>query len=86
MSGASLEGPEYHLKTAILCLVLPSLRAEPRGIEGTQGQGWASGISESQGGWMMSDSTEAYFPSARPAWVEARCLPSPPYLLPQPGA
>lgn len=52
--------------------VWPSLRGEAGNAQAAQGQGRASGISESQAGWVVSDSAWAHFPSKRPAWVETR--------------
>lgn len=56
----------------LICPVWPSPRMEAGNAQAAQGQGWARGISESQAGWVMSDSAWAHFPSKRPAWVESR--------------
>ena len=54
--GPEDQGGPIHLKPFILCPVWPSLSAEPGGIQAAPGQGWAGSISESQGGWVVSDS------------------------------
>ena len=40
----------------LICPVWPGLRVEVGNAQAAQGQGWASGISESQAGWVVSDS------------------------------
>ena len=69
----------------LICPLWPSLRAEAGNAQAAQGQGWASGISESQAGWVVSDSAWAHFPSTRPAgWRPGPGNPVP--VLPRPGA